>query len=733
MASTSLLVLLKIVMILICAGWVSLWILKPTELWTRKWKGAEQSAMNTVFRYNGLDFVVYTFPVIALAMIGFIYLELKPKEPRSRQRRSSTTALSNPLVVNSYLGVLSGIEILAASLFILFLAWTFYTHVSNDFKKIIPIKALKLNVWQFKFYKVSIRFGLLAEACVALLLLPILRGMSIFQILGIQFEASVRYHVWLGTAMILFATLHGAGIFFIWGIKHCIQDKVILVHFYNLTSLECVYLLYLTPFTLQQMWNWQKTGRIYLAGEIALVTGLVIWITSLPQIRRKQFEIFYYTHHLYAVFLLFFLFHTGDRHFYMVFPGIFLFGLDKLLRIIQSRPETCILSAKIFPSKAMELILPKDPRLKYTPTSVIFMKIPSISKFQWHSFTITSGSNIDDHTVSVIIKCEGWWTSSLYNMINAEVDSDDGQMKCIPIAIEGPYGPTSLNFLRYDSLLLVAGGIGITPFLSILREIESAQSSGRKGFPSKIQLVYAAKKSQDICLLNLILPLLLKQKGEQLHLKVKVFVTQEKRSGATIRELLNEFSQVETVNFDTKCSNFATHGLESLRWRAAIAGFSSILFLVLLSCFNRAFLPTAKTGSKENKPSSETDLLLICSFTIAIICSTLVAVILRRRNLREGIPPISEKQSEKMKPSSVEINGALEEHEIHFGGRPNFQDIFSKFPNETGGSDIGVLVCGPETMKESLASLCQLSSQGIKMGDQKKKPYFNFHSLTFAL
>uniref|UniRef100_A0A5B7C9M7 FAD-binding FR-type domain-containing protein n=1 Tax=Davidia involucrata TaxID=16924 RepID=A0A5B7C9M7_DAVIN len=706
MARTSLLVFLKIVMILICAGWVSLWLLKPTELWTRKWKTAEQSTMTTAFRYNGLDFVVYTFPVIALAIIGFIYLELKPKEPRSRQRRSSNTALSNPLIVNSYVGVLTGIEILAVSLFVLFLAWTFYVRISNDFKKMIPNKSMKLNMSQFKLFRLATRCGLLAEACLALLLLPILRGMAIFRLLGIQFEASVRYHVWLGTAMLFFATLHGAGTFLIWGIKHCIQD---------------------------QMWKWQQTGRIYLAGEIALVTGLVIWITSLPQIRRKQFEIFYYTHHLYAVFLLFFLFHTGDRHFYMVFPGIFLFGLDKLLRIIQSRPETCILSARIFPCKVVELILPKDPRLKYTPTSVIFMKIPSISKFQWHSFTVTSNSSIDDHTMSVIIKCEGWWTSSLYNIIQTEVDSDNDQMKCIPVAIEGPYGPASLDFLRYDSLLLVAGGIGVTPFLSILREIDSAQSSGTKGFPTKIHLIYVVKKSQDMCLLNPILPLLLKQKGEQLHLKVKVFVTQEKQSGATVRELLNEYSQVETVNFSTKCSNYAIHGLESFLWRAAIAGFSSIMFLLLLSFFNHAFLHPGKKASKQKNSSSETDLFLICSFTIAIICSALVAVIFRRRNLREGIPSISEKQGKKMKPSSMEMSASLEGHEIHFGGRPNFQDIFSKFPNETGGSDIGVLACGPETMKESLASLCQLSSQGIRTSAQRKKPYFNFHSLTFTL
>lgn len=70
------------------------------------------------------------------------------------------------------------------------------------------------------------RCGLLSEACLALLLLPVLRGVSIFRFLGIQFEASIRYHIWLGSAMIFFATLHGGGTFFIWGIKHRIGDEV---------------------------------------------------------------------------------------------------------------------------------------------------------------------------------------------------------------------------------------------------------------------------------------------------------------------------------------------------------------------------------------------------------------------------------------------------------------------------------------------------------------------------
>lgn len=110
-----------------------------------------------------------------------------------------------------------------------------------------------------------------------------------------------------------------------------------------------------------QIIQWQATGRVNIAGAIALATGVIIWITSLPQVRRKQFQLFFSAHHLYMVFILFFLIHAGDRHFYLVFAGVLLFALDKILRIIQSRKQTFLVSASILPCRAVKLTLPKHP------------------------------------------------------------------------------------------------------------------------------------------------------------------------------------------------------------------------------------------------------------------------------------------------------------------------------------------------------------------------------------
>ena len=57
MAKASILIL-KVAMILISMGWISVWLLKPTQLWTRKWKAAEKSAPTTIFGYNGTILVL---------------------------------------------------------------------------------------------------------------------------------------------------------------------------------------------------------------------------------------------------------------------------------------------------------------------------------------------------------------------------------------------------------------------------------------------------------------------------------------------------------------------------------------------------------------------------------------------------------------------------------------------------------------------------------------------------
>ncbi|KAL4193394.1 hypothetical protein AMTRI_Chr06g176670 [Amborella trichopoda] len=701
MSSASLQIILKVLMLIISVSWACLWLLRPTELWKRSWREAEQRTTNSLYGISGLDILAFSTPMIVVAIIGFIYLQLGVSKSKSRCRRTLNRNLSNPIIIRSPMGIVSMKEVLTTSVFIIFLGWTFYSNTYNGFKKMKHSESENWQPWYFKTMKIGVKFGFVAEACLALLLFPILRVLALPQLLGLQYEVSVRYHIWLGNTMMLFSVLHGFTIMFAWGIKHSLQEELL---------------------------KWQKTGSVNLAGEFALMAGLIIWITSIYYIRRKWFELFYWTHHLYGVFIVFFLFHVGDRHFYTVISGVLLFTLDKILRIVQSKATTSLICARILPCQAIELILSKHPSMKYTATSTIFVKIPTISKFQWHPFSIASSSSTDTDRISIIAKCQGEWTKSLYNTIHDALDSSGNQIKSLPVAIEGPYGAISESYLRYESLLLVAGGSGITPFLSILQEV--ATRNRNKKFSQRIQLIYIVKKSKDLTIMNTISTVLLNRTAQQEGwLKLQVFVTQEQRPRTTLGELLYRQSHIKSVCFDASYSKNYISEPESLPWRATLIAFHFIIFLASLGCLNHAFLhPPYKAN-----PSWVRALCRKGALITAMICSASAAALLRWQKMRNETRTTS-----KIHGTNTELQ-LLEEqtpfcdnHTIHYRQRPDFQDIFSSYEKQEGESSVRVLVCGPESMQKSVASVCRQYAFGPKK-DEKRRPSFIFQSLNFSL
>lgn len=84
--------------------------------------------------------------------------------------------------------------------------------------------------------------------------------------------------------------------------------------------------------------------------------------------------------------------------------------------------------------------------LNYTPTSIMFINVPSISKMQWHPFTISSSSSLESDKISAIIKGEGKWTNKLNDLL-----ASPSSLENLDVSIEGPYGPASTHFLRYTS------------------------------------------------------------------------------------------------------------------------------------------------------------------------------------------------------------------------------------------------------------------------------------------
>lgn len=194
------------------------------------------------------------------------------------------------------------------------------------------------------------------------------------------------------------------------------------------------------------MLEWSSTYVSNVAGVIAFVVSLAMWVTSISRVRRKKFEVFFYSHHLYVLYVFFYILHVGVAYLCMILPGIFLFLIDRYLRFLQSRQRTRLVSARLLPCGTTELTFSKNPGLKYNPASILFVNVPNISRLQWHPFTITSNCNTEPDKLSVAIKSQGSWSQKLYKQLSSS--SSPSSVDSFEVSTEGPYGPTSFHFLR---------------------------------------------------------------------------------------------------------------------------------------------------------------------------------------------------------------------------------------------------------------------------------------------
>ena len=73
-----------------------------------------------------------------------------------------------------------------------------------------------------------------------------------------------------------------------------------------------------------------------------------------------------------------------------------------------------------------------------------------------------------------VIKIENDWTLKLYNLIK--------ESNFPFIYVDGPYGRTIINWEDeiFDYFLFIAGGIGVTPLVSITKNLLTQSNSGRK-------------------------------------------------------------------------------------------------------------------------------------------------------------------------------------------------------------------------------------------------------------
>ncbi|XP_011092755.1 ferric reduction oxidase 2 isoform X2 [Sesamum indicum] len=663
-------------------GNIMMWIIMPTDTYYNDWLLHILADTNsTFFGIQGPIMLDFTFPILFIAVLGCLYLHLGKRRSSFIQskRIENLKFIRRPMIVKG-LGIVNLTELALFTMFISLCVWYFADYVRHWYKQ-VPVRSMTRGekVWQTKLDRVAIVTGVTGNLCLTFLFYPVTRGSSILPMLGLTSEASIKYHIWLGNLAMSLFTAHGFLYILYWSITN----------------------------RLSEMLKWGDHYVSNIAGEISLLCGLALWITTYPTIRRRMFELFFYTHYLYIFFIIFFILHIGIGFTCIMLPGFYLFIIDRYLRFLQSREKVRLVSARVLPCETIELNFSKSRGLKYNPTSTVFINVPTISKLQWHPFTITSSSNLEPERLSVVIKCEGSWTQKLYDIISSPSSIDRLQ-----VSVEGPYGPASTHFLRHDVLVMISGGSGITPFISIIRELLFISSTLKCKTP-RIMLISVFKNSSHLSILDLILPTSgTPSNSGNLDLQIEAYVTREKGQSK------DKLQSPRTIWFKPDASDAPispTLGPNSWLWLAAIISSSFIIYLVLLGVFTQYVVypidqNTNKLYSYTKKGSM--NMLFIC-FSIMIAAS---AAFLwnKKQNAKEAkqIQDMEESVTSRSSNSSfhhddvemesLPLQSTIKSINVHYGQRPNLKRILSEIKD----SSVGALVSGPKRMRQDVAAIC---------------------------
>lgn len=205
----------------------------------------------------------------------------------------------------------------------------------------------------------------------------------------------------------------------------------------------------------------------YIYKDFAAISGwimLLLMLMAYPlYYKSKNFNIFYYSHIiLLYTFIIFYILHPVFTR-YFGFPTTWLYIIIPLIIYIYNRHlrlhprKAILLNYKVYQyGRSVKLVF--DQVFRYQVGQYLYINIPEISIVEYHPFSIISSPR--DSTISILIKNNGDWTNKLINNIR----------DIVTINVDGPRDSNLQKIINFKYVLIIATGIGITPFISFIKK-----------------------------------------------------------------------------------------------------------------------------------------------------------------------------------------------------------------------------------------------------------------------
>jgi predicted ferric reductase len=268
---------------------------------------------------------------------------------------------------------------------------------------------------------------------------------------------------------------------------------------------------YVTPIYDQgamQVFQNYFSGQYYVYGTgVAALTPLIfLCVHSLPILRSKMYELFVALHAPASIIFLGMMFWHCNNYltsWNYLFATLGIWLLSYVIRMFYlnwtrfNRLSWLIgeeAALTILPENAVKVTIPTQ--MKWRPGQFVYLRMPGISIFENHPFTIASlwsddfpseyGEEYRDMTL--VFRPFGGFTRKVINTA-----LENGPEHTYRAFIDGPYGGMQRELTSFDTIIFFAGGSGITAIVSQLLELIKKMRDGR-AVTKQIHVVWALKR-----------------------------------------------------------------------------------------------------------------------------------------------------------------------------------------------------------------------------------------------
>ncbi len=241
-------------------------------------------------------------------------------------------------------------------------------------------------------------------------------------------------------------------------------------------------------------------------GIAAFCMWTVVVGSSFSIFRRSAYGLWYANHFSFFPAIVLTLFHNRPRNLPWLAASAGFFYIDAGIRgYMKFMRKSRVVKAEVLPGEVAKLTIQTGNSMAYEPGQYVWLALPGLKGpeplpgISFHPYSISSAYEKGDETYTLHIKSMGKGTWSESVVLAAAGGADAFATGC---RIGGPAGRFSINPAHFERILLVAGGIGMTPLMSLLtdlvRDASADKAGGARRYPDlkSVTLLWAVQSAE---------------------------------------------------------------------------------------------------------------------------------------------------------------------------------------------------------------------------------------------